>query len=115
MYDEGYNSRASRRNDGDHYKEHDGGRCRPCEKAKDNKSPWRFDCEVDSLKNYLFQKVIGANEKDDLFSKNIRWGLMTREEAMNRIEECEVNIDIVERVLSKVNMKLPDLRGIVKS
>jgi hypothetical protein len=85
------------------------------EKAKDNKSPWRFDCEIDSLKNYLFQKVIGANEKDDLFSKNIRWGLMTREEAMNRLEECEVNIEIVERVLSKVNMKLSDLQDVVKS
>jgi hypothetical protein len=80
------------------------------EKAKDNKSPWRFDCEIDSLKNYLFQKVIGANEKDDLFSKNIRWGLMTREEAMNRLEEGEINIEIVERVLSKVNMKLTDLQ-----
>ena len=84
------------------------------EKAKDNKSPWRFDCEIDSLKNYLFQKVIGANEKDDLFSKNIRWGLMTREEAMNRLEECEVNVDIVERVLNKVQMKLSDLKDIVK-
>ncbi len=80
------------------------------EKAKDNKSPWRFDCEIDSLKNYLFQRVIGANEKDDLFSKNIRWGLMTREEAMNRLEECEVNVEIVERVLGKVGMKLSDLQ-----
>lgn len=85
------------------------------EKAKDNKSPWRFDCEIDSLKNYLFQKVIGATEKDDLFSKNIRWGLMTREEAMKRLEEGEVNIEIVERVLNKVRMNLSDLKNIVKS
>jgi hypothetical protein len=85
------------------------------EKARDNKSPWRFDCEIDSLKNYLFQKVIGATEKDDLFSKNIRWGLMTREEAMKRLEEGEVNVDIVERVLHKVQMKLSDLKGIVES
>ena len=35
---------------------------------------------------------------------------MTREEAMNRLEEGEVNIEIVERVLSKVNMKLSDLQ-----
>jgi hypothetical protein len=59
--------------------------------------------------------VIGATEKDDLFSKNIRWGLMTREEAMNRLEEGEVNIEIVERVLNKVQMKLSDLKDIVKS
>ena len=79
-------------------------------KARDNKSAWRFDCEIDSLKNYLFQKVIGATEKDDLFRKNIRWGLMSREEAMNRLEEGEVNIEIVKRVLGKVNMKLTDIQ-----
>jgi tRNA(Ile)-lysidine synthase TilS/MesJ len=85
------------------------------EKARDNKSPWRFDCEIDSLKNYLFQKVIGATEKDDLFSKNIRWGLMTRQEAMDRLGEGDVNIEIVERVLAKIQMKLSDLRDILTS
>jgi hypothetical protein len=34
---------------------------------------------------------------------------------MNRIEEGEVNVDIVERVLDKVQMKLSDLKDIVKS
>ena len=85
------------------------------EKASENKSPWRFDCEIDSVKNYLFMKIIGATEKDDLFSKNIRDGLMTREEAMKRLEEGEVNMDIVRRVLEKIQMKLSDLEDIVKS
>jgi len=40
---------------------------------------------------------------------------MTREEAMNRLEEGEVNIEIVERVLAKVGMKLSDLQDIAKS
>lgn len=84
------------------------------ERANENKSPWRFDCEIDSVKNYLFMKIIGATEKDDLFSKNIRDGLMTREEAIERLEEGEVNIDIVRRVLEKVGMKLSDLEDIEK-
>jgi hypothetical protein len=78
-------------------------------KSADNKSPWRFDCEIDSLKNYLYQKLIGANEKDDLFSQNIRRGLMTREEAIARLEEGDVNITIIERILEKCQMKLSDL------
>lgn len=82
------------------------------EKASDNKSPWRFDCEIDSLKNYLFQKIVGATEKDDLFSKNIRAGLMTREEALKRLEEGDVNVEIVERVLEKVGLKKVDLDSI---
>lgn len=84
------------------------------EKASENRSPWRFDCEIDSLKNYLFKKIIGATEKDDLFSKNIRNGLMTREEAISRLEESEVNIDIVRRVLERIQMGLSDLEGIEK-
>jgi len=83
-------------------------------KAKDNKSPWRFDCEIDSLKNYLYIQLIGATEKDDRFSKDIRSGLMTREEALQRLEEGEVNIDIVKRVLKKIHMTLSDLDLIEK-
>lgn len=83
-------------------------------KANDNKSPWRFDCEIDSLKNYLFNKLVGASEKEDLFSKNIRAGLMTREEALSRLDEGEVNLEIVERVLGRVGMELYDLDGIEK-
>ena len=79
------------------------------EKAKDNKSPWRFDCEIDSLKNYLFQRLVGATEKEDMFSKSIRAGLMTRDEALGRLEEADINVAIVERVLRKVGMELSDL------
>jgi len=77
--------------------------------ASDNKSPWRFDCEIDSLKNYLFKRLVGATEKDDLFSKNIRAGSISREEALSRLEEGDVNTEIVERVLNKVGMKLSEL------
>lgn len=79
-------------------------------KAIDNNSPWRFDCEIDSLKNYLYEKLIGANEKDDLFSQNIRKGMMTREEAVKRLHEGNVNIEIVDRVLKKIEMKTSDIQ-----
>jgi len=72
------------------------------EKSKDNESPWRFDCEIDSIKNLCFKRLIDATEKDDLFSRNIRAGLMARDEAMKRIEmEGKINLSIVDRVLSK--------------
>lgn len=53
--------------------------------------------------------MVGATEKDDLFSKNIRAGSMTRQEAIRRLEEGDVNIEIVERVLNKVGLKKADL------
>ena len=79
------------------------------EKASDNKSPWRFDCEIDSLKNHLFTQLVGATEKEDLFSKNIRAGLTTREKALERLHEGDVNPEIINRVMTKIGMKSSDL------
>jgi tRNA(Ile)-lysidine synthase TilS/MesJ len=78
-------------------------------KAEDNISPWRFDCEIDSIKNYIYQKSIGATEKDDLFSKYIRYGLATREEALQRLNEGNVNTEIVERILERIGLNISDL------
>lgn len=77
-------------------------------KAEDNESSWRFDCEVDSLKNYIYRTYVGATEKDDLFSKYVRAGLITREEALARLHEGEINPQIVERVLARVEWKKQD-------
>ncbi len=78
-------------------------------KAEDNKSPWRFDCEIDSVKNYIYEKIINATEKDDLFSKNIRYGLMTRAEAMDRLGEAEINLELVDKILSQSGINRKDL------
>jgi len=79
-------------------------------KAPDNPSPWRFDCEVDSVKNYIYESLIGSTEKDDLFSRYIRAGLMTREDAIKRLQsEGTVNIEVVERVLNKIGVELSEL------
>jgi hypothetical protein len=79
-------------------------------KAPDNPSPWRFDCEVDSIKNYIFQSLIGATEKDDMFSRYIRAGLMSREEALGRLDvEGKVNLEIVKRVLGQIGIELSQL------
>ena len=78
-------------------------------KADDNNSPWRFDCEVDSIKNYIYQRTISATEKDDLFSKYIREGIMTREEALKRLSEGEVNPETVEKILGAIGLKSSQL------
>lgn len=78
--------------------------------SDDNPSPWRFDCEVDSVKNYIYEKMIGATEKDDMFSRYIRAGLMTRDQALERLErEGVVNTEIVERVLRAAGTTLSEL------
>lgn len=78
-------------------------------KADDNISPWRFDCEIDSIKNYIYKQTVGATEKDDLFSKYIRYGLITRDDALRRLDEGTVNYEIVEKILNKSNLKISEL------
>lgn len=81
------------------------------QKDADNESPWRFDCEVSALKNYLLKRFFGITETDDLFSKNIRAGLMTREEAIGRLDEGNIDLDTVERVLCKLGLAPSILPG----
>ncbi len=78
-------------------------------KAEESKSPWRMDCEIDMLKNYIYEKTINASQVDDLFSKNIRNGLMSRQEAIQRLEEAEINLDVVDRILSGIGLTRLDL------
>jgi hypothetical protein len=49
-------------------------------------SSWRSDCEVSLLKNHLLKKTIGFTEKDEILSNMIREGMITREEALRRLE-----------------------------
>jgi len=55
---------------------------------KDANSPstWRFDCYLSFLKNHLLMKSIGITEKHDCLSAMVREGMITREQAMDRLE-----------------------------
>lgn len=57
-------------------------------KSYDDASSWRFDCLISNLKNYILKKSVGFTEKDEMYSKMIRLGWITRDEALNRIS-CE--------------------------
>jgi hypothetical protein len=41
---------------------------------------------INELKNYLYQNTLGFTKHDEQLSGMIRRGLMTREEAMHRLE-----------------------------
>lgn len=49
-------------------------------------STWRFDCTIGHLKDYLYLKTIGLTEKDDFYAQMVRAGVMTREEALHRLD-----------------------------
>lgn len=80
------------------------------DKPKDEKSSWRFDCLVGKVKDYIYASNYGFTEKDDLYSKMIREGMMTRMEALARIEDENLpNTDAVEECLCRCGLCLKDL------
>jgi len=79
-------------------------------------SPWRFDCRLDYVRRLMYTETIGVSELRDLFSKMIREGQMTREQALERLKTEEiVRREVVEDVLSHLGLGLSDLHlGSVK-
>jgi 7-cyano-7-deazaguanine synthase in queuosine biosynthesis len=57
----------------------------------DNQNSWRFDCQIHALANHLNQQLYGFTEKDELYSRMIREGLLDRDEALRKMSLQEEN------------------------
>lgn len=74
---------------------------------------WRFDCKMSFLKNYLYRESVGFTEKDDGLSTMIREGMITREEAMKRLEvENIIPQNKLTEVLDDIGLGDVDLSSI---
>ncbi len=68
-------------------------------------STWRFDCEIAHLKDYMYVKTLGMTEKDDFYAKMVREGLMTRSEALARLDkENQLHIDKIIESIEQVGL-----------
>jgi hypothetical protein len=57
-------------------------------------STWRFDCKIGHLKDLLYFKTLQMTEKDEHYSQIIREGILSRGEALKRLEnENRIYID----------------------
>ena len=75
---------------------------------KKGQSSWRFDCQIHALVNAIVYNLLGMTEKEELYSKLIREGKMTRNEALERIrrsdEEVDMELKIAEKVLDSLQL-----------
>jgi hypothetical protein len=87
--------------------------------ASDATTTWRIDDAAYPLMNYLYYKLVGFTEHDEMYSKMIREGQISREEALERcladhesrwihgdrllgsLEELEVSKEQVDEVLEE--------------
>jgi hypothetical protein len=73
-------------------------------------SPWRFDCRLDYVRRLMYASTTGVTELRDLFSKMIREGIITRDEALKRLQtEDVISVDVANDVLKDIGIQLPDL------
>jgi hypothetical protein len=69
-------------------------------------STWRFDCKIGHLKDYMYMKTLGMTEKDDFYAKMVRQGLMTREQAIERLNsENKLHPDIIKDIFQQMHLK----------
>jgi len=80
------------------------------QKSLEVESSWRFDCRLDYVRRLMYGATVGVTELRDLFSKMIREGMMSRSEALYRLEtEDVIPEDVADSVLCELGMKMKDL------
>jgi hypothetical protein len=78
-------------------------------KNPDIKSTWRGDCSIALLKLYVYNEILGFNDKVEGLSYLIRDGQITRDEALERIKnETQVPDEIVTEILSGIGLHFSD-------
>lgn len=79
-------------------------------KSGEVESSWRFDCRLDYVRRKMYAATVGVTELRDLFSKMIREGMLSRQEAEFRLlsEDCIPN-KIADSVLKDLGMSTLDL------
>jgi hypothetical protein len=83
-------------------------------------STWRFDCKIAHLKDLIYLKTLGITEKDDLYAKMVREGLISREAALEKVAlENVLPVEIITEVLSDAGVGYQEflrvLNGITSS
>lgn len=59
-------------------------------KPPHSRSNWRSDCKIHLLREYLYRETLGFTKNDELLSSMIRENMITREEALKRLEDENV-------------------------
>jgi predicted PP-loop superfamily ATPase len=85
------------------------------QKSPHSEGTWRSDCKLALFKNYLYQKIVGFNKHDDLFSGMIRNGMLSRDEALNRLaKERDVKEEFVKEFFKELGLNYDELQTALK-
>ncbi len=75
------------------------------EKCTYSGSSWRTDCEIATLKNYLYKQTLGFSKLEELLSNMIRYDMTTRDEAAERVEkESYISEDFIREFIDGMDL-----------
>lgn len=78
---------------------------------KEYHGTWRFDCQISHLKDFFYLKTIAMTEKNDFYSKLVRSGKISREDALQRIEgENRIQVHAIEQIFAELRIESIDLK-----
>ena len=66
---------------------------------------WRSDCSLNAFKEFMFQSMLGSSYTDAFLSNQIRYGLLTRQEAWEKLKVSKkYYAQEIPRVLRQIGM-----------
>jgi hypothetical protein len=78
-------------------------------------STWRFDCKVTNLKDLIYSEYFGVTERDDFYAKLVRDGIISRKDAIIRVEsENQFSIEIIRELLKIANIDYDEFMRALK-
>lgn len=84
---------------------------------KVGQSSWRFDCQIHALVNRMVYQLLGMTEKDELYSKLVREGQMSRDEALECVraneDEKDQELKIIDKVLARMELNEEE-KGLIR-
>ena len=73
---------------------------------KEKGNTWRFDCRVSHLRDLMYQKTIGMTERQELYARLIREGLVSKETIQDRlVTENAIHYDKIEALLDEAGIR----------
>ena len=79
-------------------------------KSDEVASSWRFDCRLDYVRRQMYTATVGVTELRDLFSKMIRENMVSRDDALARLEkEDAIRDSLADNVLAEIGITMADL------
>src|SRR5690606_20706730 len=86
------------------------------EKAKDTETTWRIGDGTAAFYNYVYYTIAGLTEHDTFRSNEIREGLRTREDALQKVwRDNQPRWESIREYMRTINVDVDDVIRVVNS